>query len=361
LQDRLKSKEKITYYYNGAQKKEIVKKEVGYSLYVLALAGKPDYSSMKHYLSNTDELSLDTKYLIACSFILTDDIAAARKIMPASFSGEKSVPTFGGSFYSYIRDLAISTNALIQVQPDHPQIPEMIKMLSTEMSNQRYLNTQEMSFGFLAMGKYARLTPIGKATATIKNGDKKLADFSGKDIWIKKLDADQPVTIDVQGEGSIFYFVESQGIPADGKVKDADNYLKVRRSYFTKEKREITNGQFNQNDLIVVKITLESLTGASVENVAITDILPAGFEIENARITEMPELSWINTDMNYDYRDIRDDRIHFFTTAGNGIQTFYYLARAVTPGNYQLGPVSADAMYNGAYHSYYGSGKVVVR
>jgi uncharacterized protein YfaS (alpha-2-macroglobulin family) len=361
LQDKLKSKEKITYYYNGAQKKEIVKKEVGYSLYVLALAGKPDYASMKHYLNNTDELSLDTKYLIACSFILSDDIAAARKIMPASFSGEKSVPTFGGSFYSYARDLAISTNALIQVQPDHPQIPEMIRLLSAEMSSQRYLNTQEMSFGFLAMGKFARLTPIGKATANIKNGDKTLADFSGKDIWIKKPDATQPVTIDVKGEGSIFYFVESQGLPADGKVKDADNYLKVRRSYFTKDKREITNGQFNQNDLIVVKITLESLTGASIENVAITDILPAGFEIENARITEMPELSWVNTDMNYDYRDIRDDRIHFFTTAGNGVQTFYYLARAVTPGTYQLGPVGADAMYNGAYHSYHGSGKVVVK
>jgi uncharacterized protein YfaS (alpha-2-macroglobulin family) len=361
LQDRLKTKEKITYYYNGAEKREIVKKEIGYSLYVLALAGKPDYAGMKHYLNNTDELSLDTKYLIACAFILTDDIAAARKIMPTSFSGEKSVPTFGGSFYSYTRDLAISTNALIQVQPDHPQIPEMIRMLSAEMSRQRYLNTQEMSFGFLAMGKYARLKPIGKSTAVIKNGDKTLGEFTGKDIWLKKIDSKLPLTIEVAGEGNLYYFVESEGIPLDDKVKNVDNFLKVRRTYYTKEKREITNGQFKQNDLIVVKITLESLTGASIENVAITDILPAGFEIENARITEMPELSWANTEMNYDYRDIRDDRIHFFTTAGNGVQTFYYLARAVTPGTYQLGPVSADAMYNGAYHSYYGSGKVVVK
>jgi uncharacterized protein YfaS (alpha-2-macroglobulin family) len=361
LQDKLKSKEKVVYYYNGTQQKSIVKKEIGYSLYVLALAGKPDYASMKHYLGNIDELSLDTKYLIACAFVLTDDIAASRKIMPASFSGEKSVSTFGGSFNSHIRDLALATNALIQVQPDHPQIPEMIRLLSSEMSSQRYLNTQEMSFGFLAMGKFARLKPIGKSTAIIKNGDKTLGEFTGKDIWLKKIDSKLPLTIEVAGEGNLYYFVESEGIPLDDKVKNVDNFLKVRRTYFTKEKREITSGQFKQNDLIVVKITLESLTGASIENVAITDILPAGFEIENARITEMPELSWANTEMNYDYRDIRDDRIHFFTTAGNGVQTFYYLARAVTPGTYQLGPVSADAMYNGAYHSYYGSGKVVVK
>jgi uncharacterized protein YfaS (alpha-2-macroglobulin family) len=361
LQDRLKTKEKITYYYNGAQKKEIVKKEIAYSLYVLALAGKPDYAAMKHYLNNSSELSLDSKYLIACAFILTDDVASAKKMMPTSFSGERSVSTFSGSFYSYIRDLALATNALIQVQPDHPQIPEMIRLLSSEMSNQRYLNTQEMSFGFLAMGKFARLKPIGKSTAVIKNGDKTLGEFTGKDIWLKKIDSKLPLTIEVAGEGNLYYFVESEGIPLDDKVKNVDNFLKVRRTYFTKEKREITSGQFKQNDLIVVKITLESLTGASIENVAITDILPAGFEIENARITEMPELSWANTEMNYDYRDIRDDRIHFFTTAGNGVQTFYYLARAVTPGTYQLGPVSADAMYNGAYHSYYGSGKVVVK
>mgnify|MGYP005668711987 CR=1 FL=1 len=270
------------------------------------------------------------------------------------------MPTFGGSFYSYIRDLAIATNALLEAQPDHPQIPDMIKMLSREMSEKRYLNTQEMSFGFLAMGKYARLTPIGKATASISENGKNIAKFSGSDIWINDNDINNAIDIEVEGEGSVYYFVESQGIPSDDNVIEVDNHLKVRRSFYTKDKREITNGKFKQNDLIVVKITLQSLTGDYVENVAVTDILPAGFEIENARIVEMPDLSWINANMNYDFRDIRDDRIHFFTTAGRNTQTFYYLVRAVTPGVYQLGPVSADAMYNGEYHSYNGSGKIVV-
>ena len=92
----------------------------------------------------------------------------------------------------------------------------------------------------------------------------------------------------------------------------------------------------------------------------VTDILPAGLEIENARITEMPDLDWVNTEMSYDFRDIRDDRIHFFTTASGYEKDFYYLARAVTVGKFHLGPVSADAMYNGEYHSYNGSGKVII-
>jgi len=39
---------------------------------------------------------------------------------------------------------------------------------------------------------------------------------------------------------------------------------------------------------------------------------------------------------------------------------FYYTVRAVSPGTFKMGPVSADAMYNGEYHSYWGGGVVRV-
>jgi uncharacterized protein YfaS (alpha-2-macroglobulin family) len=32
----------------------------------------------------------------------------------------------------------------------------------------------------------------------------------------------------------------------------------------------------------------------------------------------------------------------------------------VSPGTYKMGPVSADAMYNGEYHSYHGAGVIKV-
>ncbi|HVZ96963.1 MAG TPA: hypothetical protein VG847_08820, partial [Chitinophagaceae bacterium] len=88
--------------------------------------------------------------------------------------------------------------------------------------------------------------------------------------------------------------------------------------------------------------------------------LPAGFEIENTRLTEMPEMKWITKEATPDYTDIRDDRILFFTGAEGASKNFYYMVRAVSPGVYQLGPVQADAMYNGEYHSYNGAGTVSV-
>ena len=58
--------------------------------------------------------------------------------------------------------------------------------------------------------------------------------------------------------------------------------------------------------------------------------------------------------------DVRDDRIHFFVDATTAKQSYYYAVRAVSLGKFKQGPVSADAMYNGEYHSYHGAGAITV-
>jgi uncharacterized protein YfaS (alpha-2-macroglobulin family) len=74
----------------------------------------------------------------------------------------------------------------------------------------------------------------------------------------------------------------------------------------------------------------------------------------------MPQIKWIKGAAEPDYIDYRDDRINLFTAVDSHIKSFYYVLRAVSPGTYQLGPVQADAMYNGEYHSYNGAGTVTV-
>ena len=75
----------------------------------------------------------------------------------------------------------------------------------------------------------------------------------------------------------------------------------------------------------------------------------------------MPDLDWIKDAAGYDYMDIRDDRITFFCTAEPKPKNYYYVVRAVSKGIYHMGPVSADAMYNAEYHSYWGAGSISVK
>jgi hypothetical protein len=136
--------------------------------------------------------------------------------------------------------------------------------------------------------------------------------------------------------------------------------LKVRRTYLNRQGNALQGNTFRQNDLIVVRLSIETLDGSRLENVVVSDILPAGFEIEHPRLGSVPELGWITNAGTPDHLDLRDDRIHFFTTASGTPTYFYYMVRAVSPGRFKVGLLSADAMYNGDYHSYYGSGFIRV-
>jgi uncharacterized protein YfaS (alpha-2-macroglobulin family) len=44
---------------------------------------------------------------------------------------------------------------------------------------------------------------------------------------------------------------------------------------------------------VIVGLTLEKAYSNAIENVVITDLLPAGFEIENPRTKEIPGMNWI--------------------------------------------------------------------
>jgi hypothetical protein len=97
----------------------------------------------------------------------------------------------------------------------------------------------------------------------------------------------------------------------------------------------------------------------NISNVAVTDLLPAGFEIENPRLTETTNYSFITNASTPEYMDIRDDRMNIYTSfSGSRTRTFYYMVRAVSAGVHQYSPVVAEAMYNADYYSASGGGKV---
>ncbi len=161
----------------------------------------------------------------------------------------------------------------------------------------------------------------------------------------------------------MYYFAQSEGIPASGAVAEGDNGLRVRRTFLNRDGEPVTT--FRQNDLLVVRLTLTSTTGVRVENVVVTDLLPAGFEIENPRLSAsadrgVRDMPWIKNPTQPDHFDVRDDRINFFTTADDTQRQFYYQVRAVSKGKFVLGPVSADAMYSADYRSYSGAGTVQI-
>ncbi|HLA57593.1 MAG TPA: alpha-2-macroglobulin family protein, partial [Puia sp.] len=361
INSSLKDKRTVNYYYNRDQVKRIVPKEVIYGLYVLAMASRPNTALMNYYKATPSLLSLDCKYLLAAAYALSGDKNSYQQFLPTHFTGEIANTETGGSFSSDIRDEAMSLDVLLSVDPSNAQIPEMAKHISDNLKQRNWYNTQELVFGFLALGKISKLQGISTATAEIKIDDKKIADFTGADLKFSSSQLKNGKTeITTGGRGNLYYFWEEEGISAGGTMKETDNYLKVRKRFFDRNGNPISGNVFKQNELIIVQISLEKTFSNDIQNVVITDLLPAGFEIENPRTKDIPGMDWIKDAYTPTALDVRDDRINLFVNAEELRQNYYYAVRAVSPGVYKMGPVSADAMYDGEYHSYNGAGTVKV-
>ncbi|HUC79745.1 MAG TPA: hypothetical protein VMR70_02470, partial [Flavisolibacter sp.] len=356
LSNRLKTKETVNYYYNRNQQKKIAPKEVAYSLYVLSLANRPQASSMNYYKAAGPLLALDSRYLLSAAYAVAGDKRSFNALLPSAFSGEESVQQTGGSYYSALRDEAIALNALVDVDPGNGQIPQMVKHVTARLKSDRWLNTQERAFSFLALGKVARNAARSTATADVRVNGKTVATVSDKD-WKGSNDLLKGATVEIvtKGTGQLYYSWMAEGISISGAYKQEDNYLKVRRQFYDRAGKPLTATTFKQNDLIIVGITLEKAYDNDIQNIVITDLLPAGFEIENPRTKELPGTDWIKDGAEPTALDVRDDRIHFFVDSRSARQKYYYAVRAVSLGRFKQGPVSADAMYNGEMHSYHGA------
>ncbi|GBD89044.1 hypothetical protein BMS3Abin03_02988 [bacterium BMS3Abin03] len=361
-----KAKEHKTYdyvTYSGTRRtvKKIANKEILYSLYVLALAGKGDISTMNYYKARPHLLTGDTRYLLAGAYALMNQWNAYYEVVPNSYKPIYPERQSGGNFDSEIRANAIILNVLLEVEPSSAQIPYIIKFLSAR-TDEMY-STQERAFAFLALGKAASLNAGANVKIEVKVGNALVGKFTGTDLTIAddKLNSGN-VTLTAEGSGKVYYFWNTEGIKINEKVKEEDSFMKVRRKYFSyKTGEEIRNNNFYQGELIVCKISLAGYE-RSAENIVITDMIPAGFEIENPRLNAATDLQWKpKLPVVIEYMDIRDDRLLLFTKLQRRTtREFYYLLRVVNQGKFELPVISAEAMYDREYHSFNGAGKIRV-
>ena len=365
IASRAKEKETEDYFFTDEAGNTVryqwPKREIFYSLYVLAMNGSQNVSLMNHYKPLTAQMTDDSRYLLAAAYLLTGDEASYQKLLPAGMQAVHSQRSFGGSFYSHTRDLAIILSTLLDVDPDNPQIPVFSKALSLELKQQAWLSTQESSFALMALGKLSNQARKSTVEAAVRISGAEAGSFTGQDLTLSEDLNNKRVELVTTGQGTLYYSYGVEGISASGKITEEDRHMQVRKAFFTRDGTPVSSMVFGQNDLIVVQISVRSELLSQIEHVAITDVLPACFEIENPRLNPERELAWIKDAGYPDYLDIRDDRISFFTMATREWKHFYYTVRAVSTGEYKMGPVNAEAMYNGEYHSYSGGGTVTVR
>jgi hypothetical protein len=218
------------------------------------------------------------------------------------------------------------------------------------MMNNIY-STQERAFTFVGLGKAARIAALGDVSVDIVDGGKVLGSTDGKDLIVNIDNSHKSVSLKTKGQGEIYYFLNTEGVKT-GEVKESDSKMWVRRNYIDfRTGKTITSNKFSQGQLVVCEIILTGKEN-SAKNIAVTDLIPSGFEIENPRLSPSAELQNYTSTMNVQYMDIRDDRLILFTDLPyNNSVKFYYMLRAVNKGRFYQPVIGAEAMYDPEFNS----------
>jgi hypothetical protein len=169
------------------------------------------------------------------------------------------------------------------------------------------------------------------------------------------------VGVSIEGRGVCYYYWQASGIPLDYAPEEFSRGIKITRRYLDNRGSEIDLRNVPLGTQVICHITADAENDV-LKNVVISDLLPAGFEIENPRLKTTPNLSWLpEKSSEVTYSDIRDDRMLLFTDL-NPSQKFeyYYSLRAISAGEFSIPPVAAECMYNPVISGAGSSGTVIV-
>ena len=246
--------------------------------------------------------------------------------------------------------------------------PTTLQRFVTPLGQGRY-NTLSSAWSILAIDALARQwgsEALGKMSAT-------QVDAQGKAVALKlpanllpraAFDAGT-VRLKLGNDSALttWYAVTQSGFDRVPPATELKSGLEVLREYTGADGKPATNVKIG--DELTVRLSLRAMAldgkdpgSAHVGAVALTDLLPGGFEPVQQRDANGAASTVSGPALAF--ADVREDRVVIYASAGNAVQTYSYRIRATNAGEFVVPPAWAQGLYEGERQARSLAGKVVV-
>lgn len=317
-----------------------------YRLYTLALAGSPDLASMNR-LKETQSISNDAKLRLAATYALAGQLNAAKQLALHTELDENYYSYYG----SYERNLAMALETLLTLENktlSHQYAMDLAKRLGSD----RWMSTQTTAYSLKAITAYLKQNPSSEgidASYTLNGKEKKVTTRrSFTEEALKGISKDNKLVFRNLNNSTVFAKVSYSGVLPVGEELSTQNGLSIHSRFRTMAGQTLLPTELQQGTEFVQEITVKNTTNRKVDNIALTQIVPSGWEIVNLRYTALGE----DSSAKVDHTDIRDDRTYFyFALAANETKRFRVVLNASYLGRYYLPGVQANAMYDNNYNT----------
>ncbi|PZR24108.1 MAG: hypothetical protein DI539_01455 [Flavobacterium psychrophilum] len=317
-----------------------------YRLYTLALAGAADLSSMNR-LRETSGISNESRLRLAAAYALAGQKAVGQQLLAQSSLDTDNSPYQYYYYGSAARNRAMALETLVILDQKERAFGMAVK-LAKQMSSGEWMSTQTSAYCLYAMSKFAISNGAKGIDVTYTSKGKSQAIATQKTFADRKLDvsASNSVSLKNNNKGTLYVKVVYSGILPVGQEQTEERGLNTGIVFKDRGGKVIDPSQLAQGTEFVAEVTISNTKGERVENVALTQIIPSGWEIVNTRFTDFGSFA----ENNVDYTDIRDDRTNFyFPLKANETKTFRILLNASYPGSYYLPGVQCEAMYDNSF------------
>lgn len=342
-----------------------------FRLYTLALAGAPEYGAMNR-MKEQPGLSIQAKWRLAAAYALTGKMKPAGELV---YNAETTVIPYSSMnliYGSSDRDEAMIMETLILMKRDRDAL-QQAKKVSQNLAQENWFSTQSTAFALMAMGRLAEQLSGTLDFTWSWNGKQQPAVKSAKAVFEKEI-ATSPksgtVSVKNQGKGALSVdLITRTQLLNDTLPAIADN-IRLDVKYTDMAGSPISVEDIRQGTDFMSAVTLSNISGTSdYSNLALTHIIPSGWEIYNERMI-VPEASSSNSNEantpessagKYTYKDIRDDRVlTYFDLRRGESKTFTVRLQATYAGNFILPAIQCEAMYDAAVQARTKAGRTTV-
>lgn len=351
-----------------------------YMHFVLAKAGKGKTARMQELVNElgtpSDGAEREAAYLLKAGLYLAGDRRYDKDLRNPDTSPLTNERRNDWSFYSDLRRRGFQLAVYADLFGGDGDVPTNLGRVvagGLERQRSRYYTTQEVAWGMTGLGKVMQQGSRDYEVSLVANGKPMKADTwgaGGKDdeitwsLWRASEMGDLDLKVDKKGSGKLYAILNSEGVREGAEYRYGGSGLQVKRQYLDLDGRTINLDNVKLGDVVYAKVTLTNTSNERVQNIALVDRFPAGWEIENPRLGRGGGADWIDHDAkwNTDNLNLRDDRLEVFGALERRQKVeVVYVLRAVTSGTFALPPVEAEAMYDPTVWTRAPGGVVTIR
>lgn len=318
-----------------------------YALYVRALAGVADPARARRFAAalRAGGASALTLRFAAAGLARLGDLEGAGDLFRRAARAEPSPERGRFAIYaSPIRDRAAGVALMAESGlMEWPDLAAEAEALSRAVRSARYLSTQEQAW-LVRAG--AALNEAAEAKGFAVEIDGEQIENAGAAVYRTSTGVVGTPALRNLGDEIVAGIVSVVGAPV-APPPATDEGFHVERRLYDRRGRRLNPEDVRQNDVVVVVLEGEQ-TAVGRARALLVDFLPAGFELENARLggEDLGAFAWLEALTTPQHVELRDDRfVAAFDSTGGRAFKVAYLARAVTPGRFAHGGAKIEAMY----------------